>query len=913
MRDQILPIYCLSFSSIFSLLSDLILFKSYFELKNQAILSALTVIFSFCEEKIANDHLHYFHANTMNSRVTGTCCLGTQCKFQAHELCPEHKCICCRQIIHVMCAVWDAEREGHRCPYDCGRKLPPTAPAPSRPPSSSCPKCGQTSHRRSSSKLCPFYKPRNVNRNQNGNVVTLAAVVEDVPVLGSSTEESSSSVAERTNGEKDELDMTETKFIYVGMEPEEEARKQYKPVVDVANSDVFKKIDTIFRLNGKNDRNRTIELVPSPKNLVMKYYSHEFMQLIVNASNQYREMRLDAEPELNQWRYKTDAAPFTLKDVYHFFAIIYYMGVIRLPEKDDYWSTEPLMPVHELCHQHGMTRNRFRFLWRHIHLSVVQNTEEDDEDEDERQEMRIDQVQRNDNESEDYAEADEVTGMPAVASKVVWFEKLRPFVNHFRDVSEGLIHILGTNLSIDEMIVRFRGRSNETHRIKNKPIGEGYKFFTLSTTDGFIVNFTLDGRVAAKKNELEYSTTNRGAGKIESMLLHVFEVIERLKEKQKNRIERTGRVTRNNEGEIENRQNQFIVAMDNYFSLPKVIGKLREMGVGMVGTSRFKPNWPPKSLKAVDVEKSNFNEFYWLIDEHGTLVSRWKDNGMVLCCSTVHRVGNTIERLRRKPRLTTTNSSHVKQVWGDNGTTKIKIPTLIDDYNHWMGGVDMSDQLIAYYHPNLRCYRTWIPMFLQIVSMIRCNCYLVYKSKYRNRPRSKANVLSHKQFTLAMVDELLKKAEHYHRQKDFHLSASAGTTTSSSTTNITTKTTPLARRSITMIPTSIHHACSSSISAASSMSSLPDTSSTASAFFTSRFEKQKHRRVRMSHTHNKETGKRKRLNKVCRYCSDMYLAQKKSDASASWDRSVKRTEMGCEECGVFLCAHHFYLWHEENL
>ena len=80
--------------------------------------------------------------------------------------------------------------------------------------------------------------------------------------------------------------MTETKFIYVGMEGEAEARKRYKPVVDVANSNIFKQIDTVFRLRGKNDRNRTIELVPSPKNLIMKYYSHEFMQLIVDASNQ---------------------------------------------------------------------------------------------------------------------------------------------------------------------------------------------------------------------------------------------------------------------------------------------------------------------------------------------------------------------------------------------------------------------------------------------------------------------------------------------------------------------------------------------------------------------------------------------------------------------------------------------------
>ena len=83
----------------------------------------------------------------------------------------------------------------------------------------------------------------------------------------------------------------------------------------------------------------------------------------------------------------------------------------------------------------------------------------------------------------------------------VWFDKLEPFINHFRDVNENMIFTLGTKLSLDEMMIRFEGRSKETHRIKNKPIGEGYKFFVLATSSGFVVNFTPDGRTAAKNNQ----------------------------------------------------------------------------------------------------------------------------------------------------------------------------------------------------------------------------------------------------------------------------------------------------------------------------------------------------------------------------------------------------------------------------
>eukprot|EP00957_Ditylum_brightwellii_P041033 3107325-Ditylum_brightwellii.AAC.1 len=48
------------------------------------------------------------------------------------------------------------------------------------------------------------------------------------------------------------------------------------------------------------------------------------------------------------------------------------------------------------------------------------------------------------------------------------------------------------------------GRSLETHHMKNSPIGEGYKFFCLVTKKGYIINFTLNGRTAAKLQQEEY-------------------------------------------------------------------------------------------------------------------------------------------------------------------------------------------------------------------------------------------------------------------------------------------------------------------------------------------------------------------------------------------------------------------------
>eukprot|EP00957_Ditylum_brightwellii_P150186 11436497-Ditylum_brightwellii.AAC.1 len=67
--------------------------------------------------------------------------------------------------------------------------------------------------------------------------------------------------------------------------------------------------------------------------------------------------------------------------------------------------------------------------------------------------------------------------------KDVWCYKLEAFLNHFMEINFSLLFVLGTCLSLDEMIISFSGRSNETYHIKNKPIQKGYKFFALTTTE----------------------------------------------------------------------------------------------------------------------------------------------------------------------------------------------------------------------------------------------------------------------------------------------------------------------------------------------------------------------------------------------------------------------------------------------
>ena len=74
--------------------------------------------------------------------------------------------------------------------------------------------------------------------------------------------------------------------------------------------------------------------------------------------------------------------------------------------------------------------------------------------------------------------------------------------------------------------------------------------------------------------------------------------------------------------------NSFIIAMDNYFTLPKVIYALRNLGIGIVGTAKYSKAWPPLCLKKIDDKKSNFNDFFGQWIHTGP----WWHGGWTMAC-----------------------------------------------------------------------------------------------------------------------------------------------------------------------------------------------------------------------------------------------------------------------------------------
>jgi hypothetical protein len=134
----------------------------------------------------------------------------------------------------------------------------------------------------------------------------------------------------------------------------------------------------------------------------------------------------------------------------------------------------------------------------------------------------------------------------------------------------------------------------------------------------------------------------------------------------------------------------------------------------------------------------------------GVLCLAWQDNNTVLACSTVHNVGeyHTIIRSRRRPQITSTNGPLVRKVFGSEPRKNLPIPIFIDDYNHFMGGVDIADQFRTYYSTQRISLRSWYPLFFWILDTAILNAYLIGQKLHSDK------YMSHKEFRVALWQKL---------------------------------------------------------------------------------------------------------------------------------------------------------------
>jgi Transposase IS4 len=272
--------------------------------------------------------------------------------------------------------------------------------------------------------------------------------------------------------------------------------------------------------------------------------------------------------------------------------------------------------------------------------------------------------------------------------------------------------------------------------MKSKPISSGFKIWAFCDR-GYVYEFFPHSNRFPWKYTTKYK---EGSDKLMSSSTVVATLVDSLPGGQ--------------DGSV-----QYEVYMDNLFSSVALFDMLRRRGkgIGCAGTTRSNTKKFPSELK---VRGGADKRMQW--DSLGAVVVDnvlclcWIDNGAVLMLTTIHQAGpeHTIMRRRKRPRLTSTNGVKVQKVFGKDVTKVLAIPKVVDDYNMFMNGVDIADQLISNYKTHLKGARTWMPLLFWLIDVSITNSYLSMRAKFPGIWAAKRN--GHAQFRMDVAISLMK-------------------------------------------------------------------------------------------------------------------------------------------------------------
>ncbi|KAI3655925.1 hypothetical protein MP638_006061, partial [Amoeboaphelidium occidentale] len=270
--------------------------------------------------------------------------------------------------------------------------------------------------------------------------------------------------------------------------------------------------------------------------------------------------------------------------------------------------------------------------------------------------------------------------------------------------------------------------SKDTYRIRGKPISEGYKIFALCDS-GFTYSFLFAS--SREKTLLEEDFTGEQLNETQKNCGIFPPSLRGLRDQRGLRAEwgKLGGVVVNDDMVAAWVDNNIVYMLSTIHTIHKpadhVEGKLGGVVVNDV------------------------------------MVAAWVDNNIVYILSTIHTIHRTadlVEAPKKHPRENSNNSATRNDLFGENAVLPLKIPTIINDYNHNMNGVDIADQMRSNYATQRTHYRTWVPLFYCCLDTAIVNAYMILKLA---KPTFEL-----KNFRLSIAAAWLKEADEYDSEPD---------------------------------------------------------------------------------------------------------------------------------------------------
>ena len=287
----------------------------------------------------------------------------------------------------------------------------------------------------------------------------------------------------------------------------------------------------------------------------------------------------------------------------------------------------------------------------------------------------------------------------------------------------------GKNLSPDETLLKFKGRISFKQYMPRKAAKWGLKCFSLNESEtGYTCAWNLFTGSQPKTPQIKtsnvYAATHHppdipAPGKI------VLDLVKGLE----------------NKGHC--------IYMDNWFTSPALFSKLSQLGFGACGTVRYTTRGIPDvaNPKKQPMTRDADPQFY---QKAGQLCVVWQDTKRVTLLTNYGDCSVITKQIRCKKSQT--------------GHRDIRKPSIVTDYNKYMGGCDLASQLCKYYTHNHRTLKWWKRVFIGLLDICLVNATIVYNSIPTN------NRLSSLDFRVKVIEGLLSTWKHNSTQHTGQLS-----------------------------------------------------------------------------------------------------------------------------------------------
>ncbi|XP_070175355.1 piggyBac transposable element-derived protein 4-like [Littorina saxatilis] len=390
-------------------------------------------------------------------------------------------------------------------------------------------------------------------------------------------------------------------------------------------------------------------------------FSSSAIDFFIEQTNLYAQQQAGED-----WDCNTD-----IVEMRAFIGMLFFIGVHRLPEMNNYFSQSWVLSTPEFSKR--FTRRRWWQLWSNLHLA--DNT-----------------IPR------------PRPGQPGFNK--LW--KVQPLFDILlADFQEK--YYIGQNVSVDEMMVKGKGKNPVKQYLPMKPIKRGTKIWALGCS---CCAYMYNMQVYAGKVE----------GIVENGL--AYRVVTDLCEPHLSEF------------------NNHVVYLDNFFTSIPLSRHLESIGLHCVGTIRANRQEYPQCLKdTVLLRNLQTGEFHTAaVGRH--IMSVWKDTKVVSFITNVlsfflYLVFNVVFNHEGYIATITNvhpakNNSTVTRKRKQDGTQTLRTsPSCVKDYNANMGAIDRSDQMRQPYGIDRESKRWWIRIFLFMLDIAMVNSHVIYTQWFK--------------------------------------------------------------------------------------------------------------------------------------------------------------------------------------